>query len=94
MQTHIEPLRESARGRRAEAEEPGAAVTRAVRIATGLEPRELHFVETETGLVAYVSVALDPDASLEEAHERASQIEERVRRERPEITDVVVHTEP
>jgi divalent metal cation (Fe/Co/Zn/Cd) transporter len=94
VQTHIEPLRESASGRRAEAEEPGAAVARAVRSATGLDPRELRFVETEGGLVAYVSVALDPGASLAEAHDRASQIEESVRRERPEITDVVVHTEP
>ena len=37
--------------------------------------------------------ALDT-SRLDEAHARASEIEERIRRERPEIADVVVHTEP
>ena len=31
---------------------------------------------------------------LDEAHARASEIEERIRRERPDIADVIVHTEP
>ncbi len=94
VQTHIEPLDEAAPGRRAAPDGPGATVARVVRRVTGAEPRDLRFVETETGLVAYVSVVLHPGTPLSEAHARASQIEELVRRERPEITEVVVHTEP
>jgi cation diffusion facilitator family transporter len=94
VRTHIEPLREAAAGRRAAADAPLDAVTRVVREATGAEPRDLRLVETGDGLVAYVSVALDAGTPLAQAHERASAIEERIRRERPEITDVVVHTEP
>ena len=47
-----------------------------------------------TGLLAYLTLALDPGTSLADAHARASEIEERIRRERPEISDVIVHTEP
>ena len=34
------------------------------------------------------------DTPLAEAHARASAIEEQIRRERPELSDVVIHTEP
>jgi divalent metal cation (Fe/Co/Zn/Cd) transporter len=37
---------------------------------------------------------MDPERPLAEAHARAREIEERIRRARPEIADVVVHTEP
>ena len=93
VQTHIEPLGEAAAGRRAAIGVPSEAVTRAVREATGVEPREVRFLETDDGLVAHIRVAVG-SGTLAEAHERASAIEERIRRERPEITDVVVHTEP
>ena len=36
----------------------------------------------------------DQNLMLEEAHALASSIEERIRRERPEIGEIVVHTEP
>ena len=49
---------------------------------------------TDDGLVAFLTLGLDPDAPLAEAHARASEIEERIRREQPEIADVIVHTEP
>ena len=57
-------------------------------------PRQLRFLRTGDGLLAYLTLGLDPSTSLAEAHSRASKIEERIRRERPEIADVVVHTEP
>jgi divalent metal cation (Fe/Co/Zn/Cd) transporter len=47
-----------------------------------------------TALVALVTLGLDPGTALADAHRRASEIEERIRRERPEIADVIVHTEP
>jgi divalent metal cation (Fe/Co/Zn/Cd) transporter len=93
VQTHLEPLTESSTGSEvvADAEQ---AVRRAVREATGAEPRELRFLRTDGGLVAFLTLGLDGTSRLDDAHRRASQIEERIRRERPDIADVFVHTEP
>jgi cation diffusion facilitator family transporter len=95
VQTHLEPLAETAAGTRlvddaAERE----VVLRIVRDITGEEPRELRFVHTEDGVLAYVTLGLDPSSPLSEAHARASEIEERIHRARPDIADVIVHTEP
>ena len=65
-----------------------------MREQTGQAPRELRFLRTDDGLLAYLTLALDPGTPLAEAHSRASEIEERIRQERPEISDVIVHTEP
>ena len=65
-----------------------------VREATGAAPRKLRFLETGEGLVAFLTLGLDPTTTLADAHRRASEVEERIRRERPEIADVIVHTEP
>ena len=97
VQTHLEPLAEPEPGRAAPS--PGAAgdaevVGRIVCDATGSPPRELRFLETDDGRVAFLTLGLDPASTLSEAHARASRIEEEIRRERPEIGDVVVHTEP
>ena len=78
-----------------EVDADGAAVVRRiVREATGSEPRELRFLRTDGGLVAFLTLGLDGTSRLDEAHARASEIEERIRRERPDIADVIVHTEP
>jgi divalent metal cation (Fe/Co/Zn/Cd) transporter len=69
-------------------------VLRIVRDVTGHEPRELRFLDTADGLVAHLTLSLEGDSRLADAHARASEIEERIRRVRPEISDVVVHTEP
>jgi cation diffusion facilitator family transporter len=95
VRTHLEPLAEAGEGR--DAEDIGADVAlveRIVREATGRRPRELRFLNTDEGLLAYLTLALDPGTALADAHARASEIEERIRRERPEIADVIVHTEP
>jgi cation diffusion facilitator family transporter len=94
VQTHIEPLEEEAVGRRAPGGVLGGKVARIVREATGSAPREVRFVETDGKLVAYVTVGLDAGTPLADAHGRASQIEEQIRREQPQIADVVIHTEP
>ena len=60
----------------------------------GRAPRELRFLRTDAGLVAFLTLGLDGGTSLDDAHARASEIEERIRVEAPEIADVVVHTEP
>ncbi len=94
VQTHIEPLVEVVVGRRTQDGEVDAEVTRIVREATGSAPREVRFVETDGKLVAYVTVGLDAGTPLADAHGRASEIEEQIRREQPQIADVVIHTEP
>jgi cation diffusion facilitator family transporter len=95
VQTHLEPLEEDAHVRTAENVDAEAGiVTRIVRDALGREPRELRFLETSEGLVAFLTLGLDPTASLADAHAQASEVEARVRSARPEIADVIVHTEP
>jgi cation diffusion facilitator family transporter len=93
VQTHLEPLREAAPGRRAAAVDADA-VRRIVLEATGTQPRELRFLQTDDGLLAFLTLGLDPGIPLADAHRRASEIEERIRRALPEIADVIVHTEP
>jgi cation diffusion facilitator family transporter len=92
VQTHLEPLTEPRAAREVDAD--AAIVSRVVREATGADPRELRFLRTEAGLVAFLTLGLDGTTSLDEAHARASEIEERIRHERPDIADVIVHTEP
>jgi cation diffusion facilitator family transporter len=95
VQTHLEPLTEVGEGRRVDDDSVERdIVLRIVREITGQEPRELRFLRTDDGLVAHLTLALEGDSRLADAHARASEIEERIRRVRPEISDVVVHTEP
>lgn len=91
VQTHLEPLGEKAEG--TEVAGDAATVRRIVLAELGVEPAELRFVDTDEGLVAYLTLRLGAD-TLAAAHADASRIEELIRLERPEIADVVVHTEP
>ena len=97
VQTHLEPLAEETPGRRPAASAVATdreTVARIVREATGADPEDLRFVNTDEGLVVYLTVRLGGDIPLADAHARASTIEETIRSERPEIADVIVHTEP
>jgi cation diffusion facilitator family transporter len=95
VQTHLEPLAVDTEIRRVdEADEERLLVTRIVRDALGRDPRELRFLQTDGGLVAFLTLGLDPAGPLSDAHASASEIEARIRSERPEIADVIVHTEP
>ena len=95
VQTHLEPLAESAQATTAEnVDDTRSVVRRIVRSVLGVEPRELRFLQTSEGLVAFLTLGLDPGASLAEAHERATEVKVRIRDECPEIADVIVHTEP
>jgi cation diffusion facilitator family transporter len=90
VQTHLEPLSEHEAGIEVDVAEIEAAVMRA---AEG-RPRELRLLRTEQGVVALLTLGLDPGTTLADAHARASEVEERLRRERPDVADVIVHTEP
>jgi len=63
-------------------------------VALPLMGREFALGATEKGVVAFVTLGLDPGSTLAEAHARASEVEERLRRARPDVADVIVHTEP
>jgi cation diffusion facilitator family transporter len=95
VQTHLEPLTED---EHVHAVDDGGVeagdVRRIVREEVGREPRELRFLQTTEGLVAFLTLGLDPGASLADAHTRASEVEARIRNEHPRIADVIVHTEP
>jgi cation diffusion facilitator family transporter len=93
VQTHLEPLREAASGRRS-APPDEAVLLSVVRGVTGKAPREVRLVDTDEGLLVFVTLSVDADRTLAEAHALASDVEERIRERLPQIADVVVHTEP
>jgi divalent metal cation (Fe/Co/Zn/Cd) transporter len=97
VQTHLEPLAEEGEGTRprdVEVADDFEVVERIVREVTDADLEELRFLHTDEGLVAYLTLRLGAATALADAHALASRIEETVRRERPGIADVIVHTEP
>ena len=97
VQTHMEPLREPGTGRAPEEADVQAddyTVRRVVQERTGSPPRELRFLQTDDGLVAFLTLGVDPGSALADAHALASEVEEDVRRALPGLADVSVHTEP
>lgn len=97
VQTHLEPLGEERSGRALPAAVSDAERERLealVADVTGERPRELRLYRTEGGLVAFLTLAFDATGALADAHARASDIEERIRAERPDVAEVIVHTEP
>ena len=97
VRTHLEPLAEEAQGRMPAGGDVAAdteAVTRIVHAETGRPPRELRFLEGDDGLLVFLTLGLDATVPLADAHARASEIEERIRRELPAVAEIIVHTEP
>jgi cation diffusion facilitator family transporter len=95
--THIEPL---ARTDWTTKPDSGAVaqersvIDEAVRRHTGSAPLEVRFRDAENGRIAFITVSLPGEQPLVVAHRRASLIEGDVREQRPELADVIVHTEP
>ncbi len=97
VQTHLEPLREPGTGRApagADIEADAETVRRIVQARTGSLPREIRFLQTDDGLVTFLTLGLDPGSALAETHALASEVEQEVRRALPGLADVSVHTEP
>ncbi|HSG12552.1 MAG TPA: cation diffusion facilitator family transporter [Gaiellaceae bacterium] len=92
VRTHLEPLAEAAAGE--EIDLDSTVIEAIVRDELGEPPRELRFIRTDEGIVAFITLSLAADESLAEAHERASAIEEKLHAAVPGIADVVIHTEP
>jgi cation diffusion facilitator family transporter len=93
VQTHLEPLRETAAGERT-APPDEQSILAIARDVTGEPPREVRLVRTDEGLLVFVTLCVAADRTLAEAHALASEAEERIREQLPETADVVVHTEP
>jgi divalent metal cation (Fe/Co/Zn/Cd) transporter len=97
VHTHLEPLEQPLiaqdAGRRSDEGEWKRIAEIVVR-HTGHPPRELRFLHTDSGLVVFVTVTARPGSRLPAAHELASRLEDDIREGQPQLTDVVVHTEP
>ncbi len=97
VRSHIEPLGSEAAGR-APARRDVRAEDRGVReivvALTGAPPLDLRFRRTSDGLIAMLTLAMAPETTIVEAHARATEVEQRVRRDFSTIADVLVHTEP
>ena len=96
VHTHLEPLELPLTAQEATRsdESDRDRITELVLRRTGHPPRELRLLQTDTGLVVFVSVATGADSLLPAAHELASRLEDDIREAQPHMTDVVVHTEP
>jgi cation diffusion facilitator family transporter len=92
VQTHLEPLAEAAAGH--EVDDDPVELQRIVLAATGAPPRSVRFLHTDEGLIVFLTLGLDPTASLATAHATASRIEEEIRGDLPGVAEVIVHTEP
>jgi cation diffusion facilitator family transporter len=97
VHTHIEPLARTDWASRPSREEVAAeakAIGDVVRRYTGRDAATVRFRDAERGRVALITVLLPADQPLPSAHKRAGEIEQAVRDRCPELSDVIVHTEP
>ncbi|MBA2644948.1 MAG: cation diffusion facilitator family transporter [Solirubrobacterales bacterium] len=97
VHTHIEPLGRTDWTIKASGDEVAgdrALINEVVLRHTGQEPTSIRFRDSERGRIALVTASLPGGQPLEVAHRRAGLIEADVRDQRPELTDVIVHTEP
>jgi len=97
VHTHIEPLSRTDWASTPTGDEVAdarEAIAEVVERYTGQAPAGVQFRDAERGRVALIDVLLPADQPLPSAHRRAGDIEEAVRERRPELADVIVHTEP
>jgi hypothetical protein len=60
----------------------------------GTQPRELRFVASDQGTVGFLTLGLDSGNTVSDAHRLASEIEQQIHDQVPEIRELVVDTEP
>jgi divalent metal cation (Fe/Co/Zn/Cd) transporter len=92
VQVHLEPLEEPVRvvSERGAGHVPAQLESSAREL--GVSARDWRLLETESGLVIFLTVELDGGVGLLEAHDVASRLEDHVRSRLPSVADVVVHT--
>jgi cation diffusion facilitator family transporter len=97
VQTHLEPLErplvaqppDESADRRATLE-----IEQLVRERTGSDPKKVRLLSTDAGRVLFLTIAVDPQASLTDAHHLAGTLEDELRQRVSAIAEVIVHTEP
>ncbi len=97
VQTHLEPLELPLRARPVDDAAERHAMREIERLVAEREGIDLHLVRllsTEAGRVVFLTVEVGSVASLVDAHLLAGELEDQLRRQLPDIADVVVHTEP
>jgi divalent metal cation (Fe/Co/Zn/Cd) transporter len=97
VQTHLEPLERPLAAGREDVhadQETMSSIERLVRARSGEDPQRVRLLATDAGHVLFLTLSVDPDESLTEAHRLASELEEDLRQHITGIADVVVHTEP
>jgi cation diffusion facilitator family transporter len=97
VETHLEPLERPVPQRRASQAELSGREAQLRTIVTqrlGEPPRELRVVATDDGPVLFLTIAVNHELSLPEAHRVASELEGALRAGQGDLAEVVVHTEP
>jgi cation diffusion facilitator family transporter len=96
VRTHLEPLEQPIAADPSAGNDPHALETirKVVRRYAHTPARDLRLLPTADGDVLFITVSVGVTASLTQAHQLASELEEELRQELPSIADVVVHTEP
>ena len=97
VQTHLEPLELPLAARAPDDDADariGSAIEQLVCARTGSAPQRLRLFSTDAGHVLFLTLVVDPDESLTDAHHLAGELEEQLRKQIPGIAEVIVHTEP
>lgn len=96
VRTHLEPLEQPIAADPSAGEDPHAldTIKTVVQRDAQTPARGLRLLPTPKGDVLFITVSVGATASLTQAHQLASELEEELRRAVPSIADVVVHTEP
>ena len=97
VQTHLEPLERPLSAQPPDAGDEGQArhqIERIVHEHTGARPQSVKLLATDTGRVVFLTLGVDRDQSLSDAHRLAGELEDELRQRIPDIADVVIHTQP
>jgi cation diffusion facilitator family transporter len=96
VRTHLEPLEHPIAADPSAGNDPDALqrIKAVVKRYAHTPARDLRLLPTQEGDVLFITISVGTSASLTQAHQLASGLEEELRHELPSIADVVVHTEP
>ncbi|MCW3017489.1 MAG: cation transporter [Solirubrobacterales bacterium] len=94
--THLEPIEPAGRAAHdsTSSTDLEQQIRQLVQRTTGQPARDLRALQTRSGLVVLLTAAVNEQARLRDAHTIAGQLEQTIRRDHPDIVEVVVHTEP
>jgi cation diffusion facilitator family transporter len=96
VRTHLEPLEQPIAADPLTGNDPDALekIKSIVQRYAHTPARDLKLLPTPDGEVLFITISVGDAASLEQAHQLASELEEKLRQEHSSLADVVVHTEP